>query len=86
MAKGNSKKILLPTYNDNLNIIEINDGTITTNYLVDSLGLLIPSDNQITFNPESSRIITIVSITDENELKNNIATFIYSISSCQVKK
>tara|TARA_B110001454_G_scaffold176675_1_gene168887 strand:- start:1098 stop:1511 length:414 start_codon:yes stop_codon:yes gene_type:complete len=25
-------------------------------------------------------------ITDENELKNNIATFIYSISSCQVKK
>ena len=26
------------------------------------------------------------SITDENELKNNIATFIYSISSCQVKK
>ena len=26
------------------------------------------------------------SITDENELKNIIATFIYSISSCQVKK
>ncbi|MBN20495.1 MAG: hypothetical protein CL678_04330 [Bdellovibrionaceae bacterium] len=26
------------------------------------------------------------SITDENELKNNIATFIYSISACQVKK
>ena len=46
--------------------IEINDGTITTNYLIDSLGLLIPLENQITFNPESSRVITVVSITDEN--------------------
>ena len=52
--------------------IEINDGTITTNYLVDSLGLLIPLENQITFNPENSRVITIVSITDENGCTSSV--------------
>ena len=55
--------------------IEINDGIITTNYLVDSLGLLIPLENQITFNPESSRVIKIVSITDENGCTSSVNHF-----------
>ena len=55
--------------------IEINDGTITTNYLVDSLGLLIPLGNQISFNPESNRIITIVSISDEDGCNSSVNIF-----------
>ena len=55
--------------------IEINDGTITTNYLVDSLGLLIPLGNQISFNPESNRIITIVAIADEDGCNSSVNIF-----------
>lgn len=52
--------------------IEINDGIITTNYLIDSVGLLIPLENQIIFNPESSKVVKIVSITDENGCTSSV--------------